>query len=73
MRPSPFLTRFPIDDDQGETMILAVVVDAPTTIPRGVQIMPKIDRKVKEKLFSDGVERITLILRPGDAYSMDGT
>ena len=58
-----FLLQLP-DDDQGETLILAVVVDAPTGNIREVQICSK----VRE----EGAERIHLLLGPGDGYSMDG-
>ena len=55
----PFLLS--IDNDQGEKVILAVVVDAPETNIRKVVIWS-----------DDKEEKITLYLRRGDAYSMDG-
>ena len=49
------------DNDQGEKLILAVVVDAPATNVRKVVICS-----------DDKEEKIVLYLRRGDAYSMDG-
>ena len=49
------------DNDQGEKLILAVVVDAPATNVRKVVICS-----------DDKEETIVLYLRRGDAYSMDG-
>jgi SAD/SRA domain len=49
------------DNDQGEKVILAVVVDAPETNIRKVVIWS-----------DDKEEKITLYLRRGDAYCMDG-
>jgi hypothetical protein len=49
------------DNDQGEKVILAVVVNAPETNIRNVVIWS-----------DDKEEKITLYLRRGDAYCMDG-
>ena len=50
-----------VDNDQGETLILAVVVDAPDSNIRKVEI----HSDLKD-------EKIVLYLRRGDGYAMDG-
>jgi alkylated DNA repair dioxygenase AlkB len=55
------------DNDQGEQVILALLVDSPTTMTRKVKIRPFtwLERR-------DGDEQIELFMQPGDAYEMDG-
>lgn len=50
-----------IDNDQGETLILAVVVDGPASHVRKVEIQSDLKD-----------EKIVLYLRTGDGYAMDG-
>ena len=49
------------DNDQGETLILAVVVDGPASHVRKVEIQSDLKD-----------EKIVLYLRTGDGYAMDG-
>ena len=55
------------DNDQGEQVILALLVDSPTTMARKVTIRPFawLERR-------DGDKQIELFMQPGDAYEMDG-
>ncbi|CAJ1931798.1 unnamed protein product [Cylindrotheca closterium] len=55
------------DNDQGETLILCLVLASPDEA-RPVVITPN----PKESKLQDGDEKIELILRAGDAYVMDG-
>ena len=50
-----------IDDDQGETLILAVLVDGPASHVQKVEIQSDLKD-----------EKIVLYLRTGDGYAMDG-
>jgi len=52
------------DDDQGETVILCLILASPDE-ERPVVITPN-------SKLQDGDERIELMLRAGDAYAMDG-
>jgi alkylated DNA repair dioxygenase AlkB len=57
------------DDDQGEELILAVVIDAPASADK----LRRVHINAFKKLDSEeGDEDIELFLRPGDAYLMDG-
>ena len=54
------------DDDQGETKILTVVVESPSS-PRRVRIKVKGSHELEH-----GDEELELYLGAGDAYEMDG-
>lgn len=56
------------DDDQGEELILAVLLSSPGG-PRKVRIQNKVPKGAKA---TAGDEQIELLLEAGDAYDMDG-
>jgi alkylated DNA repair dioxygenase AlkB len=55
------------DNDQGEDVILALLVDCSTTNTRRVRMKP-----FRKLCLQDGDEQIELFMEPGDAYEMDG-
>lgn len=61
---------FHADDDQGEELILTVLVRSPSDVTRRVVIRP-MSRKIEDK-WKGGDEEYVLLLTAGDAYSMDG-
>jgi hypothetical protein len=57
------------DNDQGEELIMTVLVSSPANATRHVSIRP---RHFQKHGWKDGDEDIELLLGAGDAYSMDG-
>ena len=60
------------DDDQGEDLILSVLVASPVNATRKICIFSKEAHKRKGG-WCEGDKKYELLLDAGDAYSMDGT
>jgi alkylated DNA repair dioxygenase AlkB len=60
---------FHADNDQGEELILSVLVSSPENATRRVRVR---EIRPKGKSAQKGDEELELFLDAGDAYSMDG-
>jgi alkylated DNA repair dioxygenase AlkB len=59
------------DDDQGEELILTLLVDGPCNVPRRLVVEPSPKLFNKADLLATD-EKLQVFLRPGDVYEMDG-